>query len=522
VRTRIRQICVAKCTLPPMNPLGKIYLVGAGPGDPGLITARGIECLAMADAVLYDALVNPVLLRHAPHAEAIFAGKKSGGHSLPQGDINALLIAQARLGRRVVRLKGGDPFVFGRGGEEALALAEAGIPFEVVPGVTAGIAAPAYFGVPVTHRGLSRSVSLITAHATDDDGARAPLDLAGLALRGTLIFYMGLASVPAAVAALRAHGRADTTPAALISCGTYAHQRIVRGTLADIEARASETPPLASPVLFALGDVLDLADTLAWFGRGDLAGLRVVMTNTPESGGGLSGLLHEAGAETLHFPLLAFTPPPAPLPALDYAAFDWVVFSSPNAAEQLFAGLQRLGRDARSLARARFCAIGKRTAHAVEQWRLLVDVQPTGYEPQTVIAAMEALAPLRGARVLVPRADTGRSALPAALRDAGAEVEELIAYQAESLPHSAPDTQCLNAFAPQLLTFTNSKAVRAFATQCWPHLDPALRESVRIAAIGPVTASALRDCGLPVHLEPAEHDAEHLFEAICAWHADQS
>lgn len=505
-----------------MNPVGKVYLVGAGPGDPGLITARGIECLASADAVIYDALVNPVLLRHAPRAEAIFAGKKSGGHSLPQDDINALLLAQVRLGRRVVRLKGGDPFVFGRGGEEALALAEAGIPFEVVPGVTAGIAVPAYFGVPVTHRGLSRSVSLITAHATTQDGSSAPLDLAALALQGTLIFYMGLASLPATVAALRAHGRPPATPAALLSCGTYAHQRMLRGTLDNIETLANASAPLPSPVIFAVGEVLDLADTLAWFGRGDLGGLRVLVTHTPGSGGGLSGLLSEAGAEVMHFPLLAFTLPPDPLPALEYNTFDWVVFSSPNAAEQLFAGLQRLGRDARCLARARFCAIGKRTAHAIEQWRLLVDVQPRDYEPQAVIDAMQAVAPLRGARVLVPRADTGRSGLPQALREAGAHVEELIAYHAEALPQRAPDTECLSAFAPHLLTFTNSKSVRAFAAQCWPQLPPTLRDSLCIAAIGPVTASALRECGLPVHLEPAEHDATHLFEAICAWHADQS
>lgn len=505
-----------------MKSVGKVYLVGAGPGDPGLITARGIECLANADAVLYDALVNPLLLRHAPRAEHLFAGKKAGGHSLPQADINALLLAQARQGRRVVRLKGGDPFVFGRGGEEALALAEAGIPFEVVPGVTAGIAAPAYFGVPVTHRGLSRSVSFITAHATAEDGTRAPIDLNGLALRGTLIFYMGLASMPSVLDALRAQGRPGNTPAALISCGTLAQQRILRATLDTIAAEAAAAPALASPVLFAVGEVLDLADTLAWFGRGDLGGLRVVVTHTPGSGGGLAGLLREAGADVLHFPLLSFTPTPAPLPALEFEAFDWVVFSSPNAAEQLFVGLQRLGRDARVLARARFCAIGKRTAHAVEQWRLRVDLQPPGYEPAQVLAAMQALAPLAGARVLIPRADTGRSALPHALRDAGAQVEELVAYHAEPLPGAAPDTACLNAFTPDLITFTNSKAVRAFAETCWPSLSPAVQAGVRMAAIGPVTASALRDCGLPVHLEPAEHDAAHLFEAICAWRSTQS
>lgn len=498
-----------------MNASGMVYLVGAGPGDPGLITVRGVECLALADVVVYDALVNPVLLRHAPRAEHIFAGKRAGGHSLPQADTNEILLAQARQGHRVVRLKGGDPFVFGRGGEEALALAEAGIPFEVVPGVTSGIAAPAYFGVPVTHRGLSSSVSLITAHSTGEDGARAPLQLEKLALRGTLVFYMGLSSLDSVVSQLLALGRAPETPAALISCGTFGRQQMLHASLSEIVARAA-TEALAAPVLFIVGDVLALAEQLAWFRQGDLAGLRAVVTHAPGSDATLEGLLRTAGADVLHFPLVAFAPA-EPLPGIDYASFDWIVFSSPNAAEQLFAGLRRAGFDARRLARAKFCAIGRRTAQAVENVGLVVDVQPPGYEPDAVIAAMQALAPVGGTRVLVPRADIGRSALPAALRAAGAETVELIAYQAQDAPLAEETLDRFRAFAPRLLTLTNSQAARAFAERVWPQLDAAARADLAIAVIGPVTAAAARAAGLPVQIEPVDHDAEHLFQAICTW-----
>lgn len=500
-----------------MSSPGKVYLVGAGPGDPGLITLRGVECLRRADAVVYDALVNPVLLQHAPQAEQIYAGKKSGGHSLPQGDITRILLELAQSGKAVVRLKGGDPFVFGRGGEEALALAEAGIPFELVPGVTSGIAAPAYFGIPVTHRGLATSVSFITAHATGEGGAMAPLALDQLALRGTLVFYMGLTSLGKVCAELLAAGRDPATPAALIASGTSARQRIFRASLGAM-ATAGPEQGLQSPVLFMVGEVVGLADSLEWFGRGDLAGLRAVVTHAAGTSDPLENLLRDAGADVLHLPLLSFVPAAEPLPALDYGSFDWIVFSSPNAAEQLFAGMRRLGQDARRLGRARFCAIGKRTAHAVEREHLIVDVQPRGFEPGAVIAAMEALAPLRGTRVLVPRADISRSALPEALRAAGAEVVELVAYRTEQAALPAELLRRLESYAPEVIVFTNSNAARAFAATCWEHLGDDIRERLRIAVIGPVTKQAAVAAGLPVEIEPLEHDAQHLFEAICQWH----
>lgn len=500
-----------------MSSLGKVYLVGAGPGDPGLITARGIECLATAEVVLYDALVNPVLLQHAPGAEHVFAGKKAGGHSLPQADINEMLIAQARQGRRTVRLKGGDPFVFGRGGEEALALAAAGIPFEVVPGVTSGIAAPAYCGIPVTHRGLSTSVSFVTAHASGPDGMRAPLGLEDLARKGTLVFYMGLAALESTVAQLLAVGRAPETPAALISKGTWASQRALHAPLGGLVA-ASAQAGLEAPVLLIVGEVTALSAQLGWRSGGALAGLRVVVTHAPGSEGALPGLLREQGADVLHVPLISFAAA-APPPDIDFAGFDWVVFSSPNAAEQLFAGLLEAGLDARCLARARFCAIGQRTAHALASRHLIVDVQPPNYEPESVIAAMQALAPMAGQRILIPRADTGRSALPAALQAAGAETVELVAYTAEASADTAGERSNLEQFAPDLVTFTNSRAARAFAESFWPRLGPAVRANMGVAVIGPVTAQAAREAGLPVHIEPAEHDPQHFCEAICAWAA---
>lgn len=495
----------------------KVYLVGAGPGDPGLLTLRGAECLALAEVVVYDALVNPAILRHASRAEHVFAGKKAGGHSLPQDDINQMLISLARGGRRTVRLKGGDPFVFGRGGEEALALAAAGVPFEVVPGVTSGIAAPAYFGVPVTHRGLSTSVSFITAHASGPDGGRAPLALEELARRGTLVFYMGLASLTDTVGQLLAAGRDRETPAALLSKGTWPNQRLLRAPLGDIAA-AAQAAGLEAPVLLLVGDVVGLSEQLQWRDAGPLAGLRVIATHAPGSEGGLSALLRAHGADVLHFPVVAFAPAPQ-LPAIDASGFDWVVFSSPNAAEQLFEALRRQGQDARRLARARLCAIGRRTAHAIEARHLVADVQPANFEPGTVIAAMRALAPVEGARVLLPRADTGRSALPAALRAAGAQTVELVAYTTAPSAVPAEDLMALSAFAPELVTFTNSQAARAFAASCWQHLPEALRARLHVAVIGPVTAQAARAAGLPVHIEPVEHDVQRFFEAICAWAA---
>jgi len=497
---------------------GKVYLVGAGPGDPGLITVRGRELLGIADVVLHDELANPVFRRWAPRAQWLYVGKHAGSHSLQQEEINDLLVAQAREHPVVVRLKGGDPFVFGRGGEEALALARAGIPFEVVPGVTAGIAAPAYSGIPVTHRGIANAVTFITAHGAASD------DFAGLdriALDGTLCFYMGVARLPEVVRALLDLGRAPDTPAAVIESGTYARQRVVSAPLQDLAERAA-ADRIAAPALIVVGAVADLREHIAWFEHRPLFGLRAVLTPGPSSPGMLEQHLRAMGAAILALPAFEVAPSddmPEPF-AID--GYDWILLTSPNAAEALFDNLERQQLDARALAGTRLCAVGKATAAAVERRHLRIDAQPESYEPEAVRAALRGHGELQGTRILVPRADLTRRAATGLLEDAGATVVEAAAYRTRPPEFSREHAQGLLDFAPHLVVFTNSAAVRHFAAMLGDRALADLRPGTAFASIGPVTTQALERLGLPVAVEPLRHDAPHLAEAISTWWAGQA
>jgi len=335
---------------------GRVTLVGAGPGDPGLITLHGVEALRQADAVVYDYLASPELLAHAPEqAELIYVGKQAGRHTLAQSEINALLVRLAREGKRVVRLKGGDPFVFGRGGEEAEALVAAGVPFDVVPGVTSAIAAPAYAGIPVTHRGVASSLAIVTGHE-DPQKATSAIDWGSLAGIDTLVFLMGVANLPAIAAELIAHGRRSDTPAAVIQWGTVGRQRTVTGTLADIATRVEEAG-LGSPAVTVVGAVVGLRERLRWFDRRPLLGLRVLVTRTREQAGRLAEGLRALGAEPVECAVIE-TAPPLDWAPLDRAigelgAYRWIAFTSANGVEAFFARLALAGRDARALAGAR-------------------------------------------------------------------------------------------------------------------------------------------------------------------------
>ncbi|MBX3180626.1 MAG: uroporphyrinogen-III C-methyltransferase [Candidatus Hydrogenedentes bacterium] len=494
---------------------GKVYLVGAGPGDPGLLTLRGRQCLDVADAVVYDALVNPVLLDHAPRAERVYVGKKSDRHSLPQAEIQRILVDYARRGLNVVRLKGGDPFVFGRGGEEALALVAAGIPFEVVPGITAGLAAAAYAGIPVTHRGLAAGVTLVTGHLSGEEKA-LDIDFARLSPGNTLVFYMGVAALPRIREGLRANGWRDDTPCAVVEWGTYARQRTVSGTLADIERRVAEAG-IEAPAVIIAGAVAGLREKLAWFESRPLFELRVAVTHSSRGNESLEGRLRALGADVFVCPTVEVQQESRPEGIEELGGYDWIVLASANAARSVFAALDAAGRDARYLGGVKICAVGASTLAALEQRYLRADATPGNYTPEAAVAAMEALGSLAGSRVLIPRADVARASLAGALEARGAAVTETVAYHMELPAGAAGAMSGLVEFKPGLVVFTNAAAVRNLSELLSAEEMAALTREAAVASIGPVTSRAAEAAGFRVAVEPGLHDVAHLVEAVCGW-----
>lgn len=498
---------------------GMVYLVGAGPGDPGLITVRGIECLRRAEVVVHDRLVAPALLDYAPAgAERIYVGKASGAHQMPQAEINQLLIAQARQGKIVVRLKGGDPFVFGRGGEEALALAEAGIPFEVVPGVSSAIAVPAYAGIPVTHRGLAGGFTVITGHKEND--AQSPVSsLRPLLADGhTLVFLMGVENLAAIVAALLAEGCDQATPAALIRWGTTSQQQTVVGTLGDIVERSRGLEP---PAILVVGWVVALRDRLAWFERRPLLGKRVLVTRAREQASVLSRRLAELGAEPIEFPAIQI------LPAEDYRPldealarhYDWVIFTSVNGVEAVWARLQATGRDARAFAGTRLCAIGPATAAELAAHGLRADFVPPEYVTEAILAGIGDVA---GQRILLPRADIARESLAAGLRQQGARVDEVVAYCTVTTgpdhPMAQPVLARLETGQIDVITFTSSSTVRGFVnTFGLSGIDSSKNNVPIVACIGPVTAQTAQELGLHVDVVADTHTIAGLIQSLVAY-----
>ncbi|HEU4452288.1 MAG TPA: uroporphyrinogen-III C-methyltransferase [Longimicrobium sp.] len=498
--------------------MGTVYLVGAGPGDPGLLTVRAAELLARADVLVHDALVSPEIVELAARAERIFAGKRGGVRSpLPQDEINALLVDLGRKHEVVVRLKGGDPFVFGRGGEEALALREAGIPFEVVPGVTAGVAAPAYAGIPVTHRGRSASVTLVTGHE-DPSKYETELDWAALARgSGTLVFYMSVGKMTENFGRLIEGGRSPDTPAAAIEWGTYPRQRTVVGTLTTLPeiARAAA---IGAPSIVIVGDVVPLREELGWFDRRPLSGKRVVVTRARAQASGFAARLAELGAEVLQLPTIRVEPPADPAPlrrAVDEVeSFDWIVFTSANGVERFFAVLAEAGRDARALATVRLCAIGPATAGALEARSLRADLVPDEYVAEAALEALAAAVDLPGTRILLPRADIARAALPDGLRARGAEVVEVDAYRTVQDGSGAEEVRRrLDAGEIDLVTFTASSTARSFAELVGTDVGAA-----KVASIGPITSGTVRELGMRVDVEAKEYTIPGLLDAVRAFY----
>lgn len=495
-----------------------VYLVGAGPGDPGLITVKGLECLRRAEVVVYDRLAAPALLAEAPEScERIYVGKASSRHALSQDEINALLVQKAAAGLRVVRLKGGDPYVFGRGGEEADALVSAGLPFEVVPGVTAGVAVPAYAGIPVTHRGVATAVAFITGHE-DPTKPDSQLDWGRLATGfATLVFYMGMENLAEISGQLVAHGRAPDTPAAVIRWGTRPEQRTVTGTLADIAGRVAAAD-LGPPALIVVGDVVRLRARLNWFERRPLFGRQVLVTRTRTQASALvdevralGGSVFEYNAISVHDPA-DWTPVDELIERVDQ--FDWVVFTSQNGVTRFLGRLfDHHGWDARALGGARLAAVGPATAAELRRYGLTADLVPP--EPQAA-ALPPALLPLLqpGNHVLIVRAEAAAADLAAPLRQAGIGATECIAYRTGPGAGDVDDLQRALANGEiHYATFASSSAVTHLLEAAG---GPGALAGVTIAVIGPQTAEAARAAGLPVHVVAAEPSVAALAQAIAA------
>jgi uroporphyrinogen III methyltransferase/synthase len=497
---------------------GHVYLVGAGPGDPGLLTARALELIATAEVILHDRLIPGAALDGArPNAELLFVGKEGGGASVPQERTESLMIERARAGKRVVRLKGGDPFVFGRGGEEALALRAAGVPFEVVPGVTAGVAASAYAGIPVTHRGLSSAVALVTGH--EDPGKdETAIDWQALAaFPGTLVFYMGVQRLPQIAESLIAAGRPAAEPAAVVEAGTLPTQRTVTSTLEGISA-AARAEDVRPPSIAVVGAVAALAEELSWLPARPLAGRTVAVTRARAQASALASRLQAHGARVLQAPAIRVQPL-AGTP-LDPSPYDLVCLTSPNGVETLFDRLRAAGRDARSLAGARVAAIGPGTARALAEHGVLADVVPDRFVAEALV---EALAGAPVSRALVARARGARDVLPDGLRAAGAEVDVLDLYETVAEPIAPQALQ--SALHADYITFTSSSTVRFFLEAAAASAGAGAGEedaaaqpspSTRIVSIGPVTSQTLREHGLEPHVEAPRHDIDGVVEALLA------
>ncbi|HEX6665410.1 MAG TPA: uroporphyrinogen-III C-methyltransferase [Solirubrobacterales bacterium] len=492
---------------------GVVYLVGAGPGDPGLMTARSLELIADADSVFYDRLIPPGALAGArEEAELVYVGKQPGVPSVPQEEIGERLIDAAKAGRSVVRLKGGDPFVFGRGGEEAEALRAAGIEFEVVPGVTAGVAASAYAGIPVTHRDDASAVAFVTGHE-DPEKPESALDWKALArFPGTLVFYMGVKRLADNAAALIAAGRDADEPAAAVERGTTAAQRTVTATLGTIAA-AVESEQVGAPALIVIGEVAARREDLAWLERRPLHGRRVVVTRARAQASGLAATLRGLGAEVIELPAIRIEPQLEAAEVREAAAaigeYALVCLTSPNGVRLLFEALAAAGRDSRALAGATVAAIGPGTARALAEHGIAADVVPERFVAEALVEALAGVE-VKGRRVLVARAAEARDVLPDALRERGAEVDVVALY--ETVREQPQEAAIEAAQGAEYVTFTSSSTV----TNLVEALGDRFPAAARIVSIGPVTSETARAAGLEVHVEAERHDVDGLLAALLA------
>lgn len=498
---------------------GAVFLVGAGPGDPGLLTLRGRDCLARADVVVYDYLANPALLNYAPsEAERLYVGRRGRGSYEHQDAINRMLIEKAREGKTVVRLKGGDPFVFGRGGEEAEAIADAGIPFEVVPGVTSAVAVPAYAGIPVTHRTLASVVTFVTGHEDPTKGGSV-LEWPRLAtVEGTLVFLMGMKNLPTIVAKLLKEGKPRETPVALIRWGSRADQQTVTGTLGDIMEKA-QAARLDPPTIIVIGSVVTLRAKLNWFETRPLFGKRILVTRAREQAGELSALLAQQGAEPIEYPVIQLVPPESwhevDVAIKEIAQYHWLVFTSVNGVRPFMERVRHHGLDARALAGLRLCCIGPRTAEELSRHGLTADLVPNEFQAEGLIAAITQT-DVRGQRVLIARAAVAREILPDQLREAGADVTVVRVYRTIR-PALEVDRlkDYLRRRAIHVMTFASSSTVKNFCALFESREElAALTADIPVACIGPITAATAEEEGLRVAILAKENTIQAMVESI--------
>jgi uroporphyrinogen III methyltransferase/synthase len=483
---------------------GKVFLVGAGPGDPHLLTLRAAELIRTADVVATDALVAPEILALVPKtAELIYVGKRAGAHAVPQDQTNRLLIDKARQGKRVVRLKGGDPFVFGRGGEEAEELAAASIEFEIVPGISSAIAGPAYAGIPVTHRAHATSVTLVTGHESDDTTG---VDWETLArLSGTIVFLMGIANLPAITRKLREHGMSATRPIAVISKATTPQQRTVTGTLENIEQRAAG---IETPALIVVGGVVALREAINWFESKPLFGKRVVVTRAREQASELKRLLEEAGAQVVQFPTIEITPP-ASFESLDHVIgactdYQWLIFTSTNGVDAFFERLKHQGKDARCLSGVMIAAVGESTSDSLRARGIEPDLVPAKFQSNALLPFLDE--DQKGIRTAVVRAAQGRDELIDELRRRGGEVDIAIAYETRRVSSAAGELHDID-----IVTFTSGSTVDNFF-ELLP--DKMAMDRALLASIGPTTSEAIRRHGRAPDIEADSATVPALVAAI--------
>ena len=502
-----------------MKPKGTVYLVGAGPGDAGLLTLRGAELLRRAEVVVYDALVNKDLLRLAPKgAEIIYGGKRAKEHAIPQDQLNALLIEKAKSGKTVVRLKGGDPYIFGRGGEEAEELVAAGIPFEVVPGVSSITAAANYAGIPITHRAHASSFTVVTGHENPEKELSS-VDWQWLAKEpGTKVILMGVERIRQIAGELMKHGLSAETPVGMVRWGTRGRQSSIDGTLANI-ADLVDAKQFGAPAITVIGDVVKLRAKLNWFENRPLFGQRIVVTRTREQASELSAQLLELGAEVLEIPTIKIELPENKAPLMDallaLGEYDWAVFTSPNGVTAFFDLFGKAFEDIRALGNLRFAAVGPATAGKLKEFRLRIDAMPDEYLAAKVAGAIAKIESVENLRILLLRAEAANPELPAELEKMGAIVDDVACYR------TVPETEDLNGSAARLqedgadwVTFTSSSTVENFHAR----FDLVkLREQfpqIRLASIGPETSKALRKLSLEPDVEAREHNVVGLVQAL--------
>jgi uroporphyrinogen III methyltransferase/synthase len=479
-----------------------------------LVTLRAKECIEHADVIVYDHLANPEMLGWArDDAEITYAGKKAGEHALTQDEISKLLIEKARAGKEVVRLKGGDPFVFGRGAEEAKAIVDAGITFEIVPGITSAIAGPAYAGIPVTHRAENSHVTFFTGHEDPSKLERA-IDYSALAkLGGTQVMMMGIERLESITREMMAKGVRPDLPVALVRWATTGRQQTLTGTLENIARRAIEAE-FEAPAVAVFGDVVGLRKDLNWYEQRPLSGKRIVVTRTRKQAGALTSQLRALGADVIELPTIRIEPPTDLREfgelVQDAHTYDWIVFTSPNGVDAFFEMFFKLYDDAREIGAAKIAAIGPATAQRVRDFHLHVDLQPDEFVAEAVVGEFRKQGGVENLRILIARAEKARDVLPRELSKLGAIVDEASAYR--TVPETRDITGARRRFLEEgadLITFTSSSTVENFLALglAWP-------KGIRVASIGPITSKTARDRGLKIDIEARRHDIEGLVEAI--------